>query len=165
MIVFKPYSSIKDFLQRFTILKIGKLHIRLHKIVDIDRTTLYHNHPFNYISVILKGGYTESVISNQTNEIKTYKHGLLDIILRKNNIFHRIVKIKGKTLTLFIAYGKYDWNAFNTINDNSQDGIFQREINNKLVWSKKENGIWFIGNKDKNMAQKETRHSIHQCGF
>ncbi len=165
MIFFKPYSNIKDFLQRFTILKIGKLHIRIHKITDIDRTTLYHNHPFNYISVILKGGYTESVICNQTNEIKVYKHGFLSIILRKNNIFHRIVKIKGKTLTLFIAYGKYDWNAFNTINDNSEDGIFQREINNKLMWSKKENGIWFIGNKDKNIAQQETRHSIHQCGF
>lgn len=165
MIVFKPYSSIKDFLQRFTILKIGKLHIRLHKIIDIDRTTLYHNHPFNYISVILKGGYTESVICNQTNEIKVYKHDFLSIILRKNNIFHRIVKIKGKTLTLFIAYGKYNWNALNTINDNSEDGMFQREINNKLVWSKKENGIWFIGNENKNIAQQETRHSIHQCGF
>ena len=55
MILFKPYSNIKDFLHRFTLLKIGSLHthsvrpafagIRLHKITDKYQTTLYHNHP------------------------------------------------------------------------------------------------------------------------
>lgn len=160
MIIFKPYTNIKDFLQRFTLLKIGSLHIRLHKIIDKDNTTLFHTHPFNYISIILKGGYTEQIIVEDVIVIKEYK--FLSIIKRKHDVFHRIDEIKGETITFFIAYGKYNWSSFNTCNDNSDDGVFERFINDKKVWSKKENGIWFIGNKDKTVAVEETRHSIHQ---
>ena len=65
-------------------------------------------------------------------------------------------------MTLFIAYGKYKWNAINTIDDHSDDGLYLRIINNKEVWSKRENGIWFIGNVDKSIVVSEERHSIHQ---
>jgi hypothetical protein len=53
--------------------------------------------------------------------------------------------------------------AFNTKEEHHTDGIYQRNINDKMLWCKKENGIWFIGNTDKEISQKETRHSIHQC--
>jgi hypothetical protein len=161
MILFKPYSNIKDFLYRFTLIKIGSLHIRLHKIVDNDKTTLFHNHPFNYISIILKGGYTETVIEN--NKEKIYNHNFLSIIKRNHLTYHRIDKIKSKTITLFIAHGKYEWNAFNTQIQNNDDGIYLRIINHKKLWCKKINGIWFIGHKNMIDAQNETRHSIHQC--
>lgn len=160
MIIFKPYTNIKDFLQRFTILKIGNLHIRLHKITDKDRTTLFHNHPFNYISVILKGGYTETYLTNKGQQ--TASHGFLSIVKRNHHIYHRIDEIKKPTLTLFIAYGKYPWNAFNTENHSDSNGLYLRLINSKQIWSKRENGIWFIGHEDKDKAIKETRHSIHQ---
>lgn len=160
MILFKRYRNIKNFLNRFTILKIKSLHIRLHFIEDVDRSTLYHNHPFNYISIILKGGYTERYLEN--NIIKTKDYKFLSIIKRKNDVYHRIDKLNGETMTLFIAYGKYKWNAINTINDNSDDGLYLRTVNDKEVWSKRENGIWFIGNKDKSIAIIEERHSIHQ---
>lgn len=159
MKLFKPYSSIKDFLYRFTILKIGKLHIRLHKIVDKDNTTLFHNHPFKYVSIILKGGYTETIINNKQEQVLS--HSIGSIIIRDNNTFHRIDSIKGKTLTLFFAYGNYGWEAFNT-HHADDDGIYQRTINNQYVWSKKVGGIWYIGNRNKDIASKETRHSIHQ---
>lgn len=161
MTFFKSYSSITNFLYRFTILKIGKLHIRLHKIIDCDKSTLYHTHPFHYISIILKGGYTERYISG--NEVKEKSHSFGSIIFRKNSVFHRIETLKSNnTITLFITYGNYGWKAHNTENNTKDDGIFQRIINNKEVWSKKKNGIWFIGNINKNIAFKETRHSIHQ---
>jgi hypothetical protein len=161
MTFFKPYSSIRDFLQRYTLLKIGSLHIRLHKITDKDRTTLFHNHPFNYVSIILKGGYSEIYLKDGL-ELKS-THNIFSIIKRNHNVFHRIDEIKCETITLFIAYGKYDWNAFNTKEEHHTDGIYQRNINDKMLWCKKENGIWFIGNTDKEISQKETRHSIHQC--
>lgn len=163
MILFKPYSSIKDFLQRFTLLKVGKLHIRLHKITDKDRTTLFHNHPFNYISIILKNGYTETYLDNGIE--KKLNHNFLSLIKRDHTIYHRIDDIKGETITLFIAYGKYKWNAFNTKNEDNTNGIYQRVINGKEIWCKKENGIWFIGHTNKTNAEKEIRHSIHQCSF
>lgn len=161
MILFKSYSNITDFLYRFTILKIGKLHIRLHKIVDCDKSTLYHTHPFHYISIILKGGYTEKYVSGK--KVKEKSHSFGSIILRRNSVFHRIERLKtSETLTLFITYGNYGWKAHNTENNNEDDGIFKRVINNKEIWAKKENGIWFIGNIDKTIARQETRHSIHQ---
>lgn len=163
MILFKPYSSIKDFLQRFTLLKVGNLHIRLHKITDKDRTTLFHNHPFNYISIILKNGYTETYLKDGTE--KKLNHNFLSLIKRDHTTYHRIDDIKGETITLFIAYGKYKWNAFNMKNEGNTNGIYQRVINGKEIWCKKENGIWFIGHANKTNAENEIRHSIHQCSF
>lgn len=160
MIFLKKYSSIKDFLQRFTLLKIGTLHIRLHKIIDKDRTTLLHNHPFNYISIILKNGYTETYLEDGVE--KVCSHSFLSIIKRKHSCYHRIDYIRGETITLFIAYGKYGWNAFNTKDENITNGVYKRTVNDKSLWSKKENGIWFIGHSNKNDAKNELRHSIHQ---
>ena len=161
--LFKPYSSIKDFLQRFTILKVGNLHIRLHKIVDKDRTTLFHNHPFNYVSIILKNGYTETYLEDGVEKKRSNK--FLSFIKRDHNVYHRIDEIKGETLTLFIAYGKYDWSAFNTQNEENTDGIYQRLVKGNQLWCKKENGIWFIGHSTERDAENETRHSIHHCYF
>lgn len=104
MIIFKPYSNIKNFLHRYTLLKIGSLHIRLHKVTDKDRTTLFHNHPFNYISIILKGGYTETYIVNGIEKMST--SSFLSVIKRKHSCYHRIDDIKSETITLFIAYGR-----------------------------------------------------------
>src|SRR6478735_5627631 len=147
MILFKKYSSIQNFLYRFTILHLGKLHIRIHTITDKDQTTLLHNHPFHYISFILKGGYTETYLCNKSNLIKTLQHKRFSLIFRNSNIYHRIESIKSKTFTLFIAYGNYKWNAINLNTSNIDDGIYERKINGNILYCKKENGIWFIGNK------------------
>lgn len=60
--MFKKYSSISGYLERFTLFKIGKLHVRVHHILSADGTIYCHNHPFHYISIILKGGYVEQII-------------------------------------------------------------------------------------------------------
>lgn len=161
MVILKPYKSISNYLHRFTLIKVGKLHIRLHRILSKDMTTLYHNHPFNYISIILFGGYKEKVLTN--NKEQTLSHKFLSIIKRDNTTYHRIEQVKKNTITLFITYKNNNkWNAINTITNHKDNGIHKRKINNKEVYSKKENGIWFIGNKDYNIAKKEIRHSIHQ---
>ena len=143
-------------------MKIGTLHIRIHKIMDKDRSNFYHNHPFNYISIILKGGYNDKTIDIKNGEIKYHKYTIFSIIKRKYSIYHRIEEVKGNTFTLFIAYGKYKWNVLNPNVNTDFDGLFERIINGNKIWCKKENGIWFIGNKDKEIAFKEIRHSIHQ---
>lgn len=160
MTIFKPYTSIKDFLHRYTLLKIGKLHIRLHKITDRDQTTLFHNHPFHYVSIILKGGYKETILKDGNESQKN--HRFLSVIFRSCKVYHRIEEIYGETLTFFIAYGNYGWQAHNTKQSNEDNGLYQRIIKGKQLWSKKENGIWFIGHEDRLSAAAETRHSIHQ---
>lgn len=160
MILFKPYTSIKGFLQRYTLFKIGNMHIRIHKITDRDRTTLYHNHPFNYISIIIRGGYTETYIKDK--EECSCAHSFLGVVKRAHDVFHRIDSIKCTTITLFIAYGKYRWEAFNTKDENEKSGVCLRTVNGRNLWCKRENGVWFIGNTSEYYAAQETRHSIHQ---
>lgn len=140
-------------------MKIGKLHIRIHDILSEDKTTLFHNHPYDYWSFILKGGYKESYIEDGVVKEKKYKR--FSLIKRRHLVYHRIEEVEKGTKTLFIAHGDYGWNAINRMND-SNDGVFKRVVNNKEVWSKRVNGIWFIGNIDKKIAKNEIRHSIYQ---
>ena len=161
MKIFKQYSNIKNFLERFTIIKIGRLHIRIHKLLDKDQSTLLHSHPFHYISIILKGGYTELYIDKHGRfHSKTYS--LFSVIKRSATTFHIITQISAPTITLFIAYGNYGWDVINLDTKEDEDGIFKRLINGNIVYSKKKLGVWYIGNKDIEIAMKETRYSIHQ---
>lgn len=161
MIFFKPYSSIKGFLERFTLIKIGKLHIRIHSILEKDQTTLFHTHPFHYISIVLKGGYVDSYIGEDgVIRNKTYKQ--FSIIVRKASTYHRIHELFADTKTLFIAFGNYGWDAVNLNPSKDEDGIFVRLVNGRMVFSKKKLGIWYIGSGDRDIAIKETRHSIYQ---
>jgi hypothetical protein len=159
--ILKAYTSIPNFLSRFTILKLGKLHIRLHRILGKDETTLIHNHPFNYCSIILTGGYEETVLENGESVLKA--HRAPKLIFRSHNTLHRIESVRRKTKTLFIAYGHYGWKAKNTQVGKFEDGLFQTELNGKILWSKREDDIWFIGNACKKNAQEESRHSIFQA--
>jgi hypothetical protein len=155
-----PYKSIKNFLYRFTILQIGKLHIRIHRFDGQDKTTLFHNHPFHYISIILWGGYTERIKCGNVSRLKVNVIG--DVIFRRSKVYHRIDDVYPNTYTLFIAYGDYTWNAINMQKSFLPNGIFSRKVNNKSVWAKRENGIWFIGNESRDLALVENRHSIYQ---
>lgn len=48
----------QPYLKRWYILNLGFVRIRLHKIMLSDYDCL-HDHPWNFITIILKGGYTE----------------------------------------------------------------------------------------------------------
>lgn len=157
----RKYRSINGFLERFTLLKLGKLHIRFHLIKTADESTFYHNHPFNYISVILKGGYRETYLTPEAQPIEV-THKRFDVIKRKGGVYHRIEEIFGPTTTLFITYGKKPWNILNTNPAKHPDGIFLRKVNDKYVWAKRRQDVWFIGNTDKKIAENEIRYSINQ---
>lgn len=161
MLFLKKYRSINGFLERFTILKIGKFHARFHIIKTEDKSTFYHNHPFDYISIILKGGYRETYLNHKAEKIDI-THKRFDIIKRKSNVYHRIEEIFGPTTTLFITYGKTHWGIINMNQPKYNNGVFQRIVNGKLVWAKRQDDIWFIGNTDKEIAEREIRYSINQ---
>jgi hypothetical protein len=110
------------------------------------------------LSIVLKGGYIER-IGFQNPIFKQYN--FLSFIWHKSKRFHKIEYVEPNTLTLFISFGKYKWNAINLSNSDTT-GIFERSVNGKTVWSKIHQGIWYIGNVDKQIAQEETRHSVNQ---
>jgi hypothetical protein len=158
MIFFKRYRSINGFPSRFTIIKIKNFSIRIHGIKSEDKTTLYHTHPFDYISIVLWGGYKERL-----KDVGVIEHNLFSVIKRNHNDYHKILSVKPNTYTLFISYGKYEWTAVDENNKWYDDcGIYKRIVNGRLVFSKKKGGVWYIGNSRASAAKKESRASIYQ---
>lgn len=158
MVFFRKYTDIKGFLKRWTVMKIGKLHIRIHDITGADTTTLLHTHPFWYISVILCGGYTE--IMERGGVLVSITHNAPCVIFRSSKTYHRIDETWGRCKTLFIAFGNYGWNAKNMVD--RHEPLLLLYSPDSAMWSKRDGGIWFISNRDYDMAKNETRHSIHQ---
>ena len=163
MEILKKYSSIPKYLERFTILKIFNFHIRIHKILSEDKTPYYHNHPFNFMSIILSGGYTEEVLQDDT--VITKIHNRFHFIFRNKNTYHKIKSIKPNTQTLFFAIGnskKWHLKSIDPIYNRPENGIYKRIINAKNVYSKCDNGMYYIGSDSIDSAIKETRISIYQ---
>ncbi len=163
LIFFKKYTSIPKYLERFTILKIFKLHIRIHRILSEDKTVFYHNHPFNFLSIILNGGYTEEVLIGDT--VITKIHNRFHFIFRNKNTYHKIKSIKPNTKTLFFAIGndkKWHLKSIDPIINRPEDGIYKRIINDKKVFSKCNDGMFYIGSDNINEAMRECRMSIFQ---
>lgn len=146
MKMFKQYTNIRNFLSRFTIFQLGKLHIRLHQILGKDATNLVHTHPFNYISIVYRGGYLESVRSPD-GSLVIKEHTAPAIIVRSHKVAHRIVDVLPNTKTLFCAYGQYGWKATPiSPPDLSLDGVYfvkRTPTYSGNVWVKRKNGVWF----------------------
>jgi len=60
----------------------------------------YHNHPWDYTSIILWGRYRETQWKDGKTSTKTYYPG--SILRRKHNQFHQIIPLGKKAITLFI---------------------------------------------------------------
>lgn len=161
MKLFGKYTSIEGYLHRFTILLIGKLHIRLHSIKSSDSTELYHNHPFNFVSLLLTGGYEEHIIKGTGTVKKHYKAPCL--IFRSHATLHRLHSVDANTKTLFIAYGKYKWRCQPIKDDPELDGIFVRRVRGVYLLCKRVNTVWYIGHRGYEDSINEVRHSIFQA--
>lgn len=153
-------------MERFTLLKLGNIiHIRTHKLLSEDKTCYYHNHPFSYCSVIISGGYVEEVLSD-IGSVVTKTHSVGSIILRHKSVYHKITSVMPFTKTLFCAVGNSGhWHlkaGDNNTTTRPEDGLYQRIINNKNVWSLVIDGMYYIGNQSKEIASKERRLSIYQ---
>lgn len=166
----EAYNHIVGYLHRWTLCKLGKLHIRIHHILSTDGTPFLHNHPFWYLSFVWRGAYTEQVLIDDT--LITKQHVAPALILRKPSTYHRIVDVQGKCKTLFFAWSSGDWSllqhdkveAPSTYDVPCQSGIYQRYINGSWVYSKFDNGVWWTGALTKTVALASTKVSIYQAG-
>lgn len=163
----KDYNSLPNFLIRTTLFSFGRLHIRLHKLLSEDKSPYCHNHPFYYLSIILKGGYEEELLNG--TDITLKNHGVGSIIFRRPKDFHRIKSVKGKTKTLFITWKiKMNWSLKNHPKINKENfnlpknnGIYIRNVKGKDLFCKFDQ-YWYLGHDNIVDAIKETRLSIHQ---
>ena len=98
----------EKYLVRWTLLSFfGLFSIKVHKIYISDPAVL-HDHPWSYISIILKGGYAETRefkdSSGITFGVSTYyKPG--SILFRSGKYPHRIVILDSKVATTIVITG------------------------------------------------------------
>ena len=79
--------------------KLG-IAIRVHKILRSDSGRDFHNHPWNFITVLLKGSYFEITPKFGSSDfyegaIKTF-YGKNTVLFRKHKHFHRLELLIGK---------------------------------------------------------------------
>ena len=166
--VLKEYNSLPNYLTRKTLISFKRLHIRFHNLLSEDKTPFLHNHPFYFISIILKNGYEEEYLDGSV--IKTKQHKVGSVIFRTPKDFHRIKSINGETKTLFITWKvpikwslkKHPNLSVDMLNLPEYEGIYIRFINGRERFCKFDK-FWYIGHDTPEAAMKEDRLSVHQC--
>ncbi len=160
----KPYASLPGYMTRRTLVKIGRLHIRIHVLHSDDATPFLHNHPFNYCSLLLTGGYTEECEEGKNRRVK--KNSL---IIHSHKFFHRIKNVEPGTITLFCTWETNSgWDLKRAkIKDSAvawiehKSGVYSRTLSGVTQYSKFD-GWWFKGRSSVTAAMAETAPSINQ---
>jgi len=104
----------QPYLVRYTLFKNKHFSIKLHHVLISDIEVL-HDHPWDYTSIILKGGYWEHTHYRETlytpyTIIKKW-YGPGSILRRKSYQPHRLEVPEGKTCwsLIFTSYRNRDW--------------------------------------------------------
>lgn len=116
MIWFKKVKTIKDktgelIFERFAIIQCSFFAFYIHKIYREDRDPFPHNHPWNYISMILWGGYTELLVIEpgvaSSKSVMVHRR-MFSFSKGDRHCFHRIFQLHRKpTITLFFTFGTW----------------------------------------------------------
>lgn len=84
--------------------------IRVHEILRSDLGRDPHNHPWPFVSIILKGMYIEERYDLKGVLTQRNVYGPGDILVRPANTWHRLDLVGGSVTTLFITGRKcQDW--------------------------------------------------------
>jgi hypothetical protein len=114
-----PYEHIPGYMERFWLFRIwreggqyAKVCGRIHHIMRSDEDRHAHDHPWPYITIILRGGYVEEREYPGTFERRRHRvrrwHGPGSILFRRSTDRHRLilpesVKASGGCWTLFMT--------------------------------------------------------------
>lgn len=146
MIFFKKVLEIRSkqgilHFTRWAIFSCKWVSLYIHRFNQSDKDIYLHNHPWNFISVILKGSYFEESLNwswwplypKPKSEFKVKKFLTVSHMNRK--VFHKVNEIlKGPVYSLFLAYGEYQ--AWYYLVDNSKvESVIYREKKN--IWNRK----------------------------
>lgn len=88
--------------------------IRVHHILRSDHGRDPHDHPWPYLTIILRGGYWESLFDEHGTLLSKKWHGPGSVLRRPANTWHRLDVPEGQTAwTLFITGEKKQTWGFN----------------------------------------------------
>ena len=167
----KPYKSLQGYLHRFTVLHLGPLHIRIHRIHSEDKTPFLHTHPFAYLSIVLWGGYEELI--EKQGELVANKRRIFSLVARSSRHAHQILNVKPGTTTLFATFGLRHWRWHFTRRGRAHSqwqsrprGVYLRVLSGEPRFCKFDQ-FWHKSAPSIELAEKEILPSLNQsapCG-
>lgn len=99
----------QDYLKRYTLVRTPFFKIYLHHILRSDTDRNLHDHPWNFVTLILSGGYVEEFKRDKNSKQKTLYHGPWSLLFRPAKVLHRL-EMKEPTYSLFLCGRKFkDW--------------------------------------------------------
>jgi hypothetical protein len=94
-------SHIHDYMRRW-IVRTPWGTLRVHRILRKDHDADPHDHPFDFVSVILRGGYAEERLwPDGTRTVRRYGRG--SVLRRRAEDAHRFLTVDPETTTFVIA--------------------------------------------------------------
>jgi hypothetical protein len=112
MILFKKVKEIKSkegviHFRRWAIIQTERFSIYLHGIYKEDQDQHLHDHPWNFINIVLYGSYLEKVKYKKEPNVRNPGN----LVKRNGKDFHKIEKLLSpKIYTLMITGPRYrDW--------------------------------------------------------
>jgi len=99
------------YMRRWRIIHTKWFGLRLHNIVSSDSDRALHDHPFDFISLILKGGYVEFTPPRRTGwssseAILCQWYGPGSVIKRKAEDLHRLKLLQEKPAWTLVLRGR-----------------------------------------------------------
>lgn len=116
----KPYWHLKGYMERYWLVRGYDerypdreqplpFSARIHHILRSDDDRHFHDHPWNYVTIILRGGYyevTPRVVNGEIVGEKSEWYGPGTILRRRAEHWHRLVLPYGKTATTLFIMGR-----------------------------------------------------------
>lgn len=115
----------KLFLVKEIVSKEGELHFRRYRLLECSLFAIYihaiykhdedghlHSHPWNFWSLILKGGYEEIFKSKYNSDYINYTKKPFSLSFRFYDDYHKVIKLFSTTWTLVFCSPRnknYTW--------------------------------------------------------
>lgn len=88
------------YLRRWTLLETPWFAFYLHKMLGPDADRWLHDHPFRFLSVVLRGGYDEEVHAEGNEERVRW------FSVKGSSTFHRIVRLHRRPTWTLVLRGR-----------------------------------------------------------
>lgn len=123
----KPYWHLDGYMNRYWILPftpwLFDMGIRIHHILRSDKDDCFHDHPWSFVTIILKGGYTEVTPLWDDSRLyigeKRTWYGPGSVLFRSYKHWHR----------LEIEHGKDCWTLFTSFKKRQKWGFLTKPAN------------------------------------
>ncbi len=115
-------SSYADGCARMTwrrpiakVMQLCGIAARVHQILRSDEGRDPHDHPWPYLTIVLRGGYWEDRFTDEGIRFSTKWHGPGSVIFRPANSWHMLALPAGQSAWTLFMTGRYQqkW-GFNT---------------------------------------------------